>query len=146
MARCSVVLPSLNFLYQNNMITREQIEQALAQPNDLLKLDEIMPKYKRQFLKWYPDNMAIIQKFEKIAYFLKINGKREVYGARHIWEHIRWNTLLESKFDEYKLPSFACAPTSRVVMHFNEDLQDMFFTSVTNPAHPLYHKNVKEID
>ena len=45
------------------MITKEQIEQALAQPNDLLKLDEIMPKYKRQFLKWNPDNMPIIQKF-----------------------------------------------------------------------------------
>ncbi len=113
---------------------------------DPLHLDEILPKYRRQYLKWYPDNMAIIQQFERISYFLKENGKREIYGAAAVWEHIRWNTLLASKSDEYKLPAFACPPTSRVVMALNPNLDGMFLTAVTNKSHPRHRKNLKEID
>lgn len=127
-------------------ITTAMITEAVNKPGDPLRFDEVLPKFKYNYLAWYPENEHIIQRFEEISVFLKINGKRDFYGANAVWEHIRWRTLLESSWDEYKLPAFACPLTSRAVMALNPELENMFFTVVTNPDHPLHHSNRVEID
>ena len=118
-------------IYIDSSITASRIERLLEGNPGLL--NEVKPRVKKQFLGWYEDNMEIIQTFEFHALFLKHNGKRDIYGASAIWNHMRWNTLLTSKFDAYKLPAFACSCTARVVMALNEELEGMFRTCITNP-------------
>ena len=115
------------------MRTASDIQRILEQ--DPLLLDEVKPSIKKWFLKWYPDNMDIINAFEGHSIYLKRNGKRDIYGAPAVWEHMRWNTLLTSRYDEFKLPANAISCTSRVIMRINDELEGMFRTHITNPKY-----------
>ena len=106
------------------IITLQMITQLLADEPDFL--DEVKYHYRKQFLEWSPENMHVIEAFERYALELKHTGKREYYSIKAILERLRWHSLLEDSALEYKLNNNHTACIARILMRLNPELEGMF--------------------
>jgi len=102
-----------------NVITedRNKLEEALG---------GLAPSIIDKFSHWYPANMHIVNAFVECADMLRVEGRREYYSARAIFEHLRWNTLFEDTNTQFKLTDNICAPLVRMVMYLRPRFQGMF--------------------
>ena len=80
----------------------------------------------KKFKDWYPENMHIVNAFSDCADLLRIDGRREYYSARAIFEHLRWNTLFEDTDDKFKITDNICAPLARTLMSVRPRFNGMF--------------------
>jgi hypothetical protein len=108
------------------MITYQQVANLLMFYPEVL--DDIMPRYRKQFMEWWPTNMHVIEAFEKYAIQLKRSGKREYYSIKAILERLRWDSMLEDSALDYKLNNNHAACISRILMRLNPELDGMFLT------------------
>jgi hypothetical protein len=106
------------------IITLQMITQLLAdEPNFL---DEVKYLHRKAFIEWFPENMHVIEAFERYALELKHTGKREYYSIKAILERLRWHSLLEDSALEYKLNNNHAACIARILMRLNPELRGMF--------------------
>jgi len=106
------------------IITLQMITQLLAdEPNFL---DEVKYHHRKAFIEWFPENMHVIEAFERYALELKHTGKREYYSIKAILERLRWHSLLEDSALEYKLNNNHTACIARILMRLNPELNGMF--------------------
>lgn len=105
-------------------IGKQEIDQVMVEAELVLcgLSENIIDKFK----KWYPSNMDIVHAFVDLADLLRIDGKREYYSARAIFEHLRWNTLFEDTDTQFKITDNVCAPLVRMVMHLRPRFSGMF--------------------
>ncbi len=108
------------------MITYQQVANLLMFYPEVL--DDIVPRYRKQFMEWWPTNMHVIEAFEKYAIQLKRSGKREYYSIKAILERLRWDSMLEDSALDYKLNNNHAACISRILMRLNPELDGMFQT------------------
>ena len=106
------------------MITYQQVANLLMFYPEVL--DDIVPRYRKQFMEWWPTNMHVIEAFEKYAIQLKRSGKREYYSIKAILERLRWDSMLEDSALDYKLNNNHAACISRILMRLNPELDGMF--------------------
>lgn len=79
------------------------------------------------FKEWIQDNLHIYNEFERHAFHLKREGKRDFYSARAIMEQMRWETLFkEVGSADYKINNNSIPYLSRLVMLENLELDGMF--------------------
>ena len=108
------------------MITYQQVANLLMFYPEVF--DDIVPRYRKQFMEWWPTNMHVIEAFEKYAIQLKRSGKREYYSIKAILERLRWDSMLEDSALDYKLNNNHAACISRILMRLNPELDGMFQT------------------
>ena len=108
------------------MITYQQVANMLMFYPEVF--DDIVPRYRKQFMEWWPTNMHVIEAFEKYAIQLKRSGKREYYSIKAILERLRWDSMLEDSALDYKLNNNHAACISRILMRLNPELDGMFQT------------------
>ena len=106
------------------MITYQQVANMLMFYPEVF--DDIVPRYRKQFMEWWPTNMHVIEAFEKYAIQLKRSGKREYYSIKAILERLRWDSMLEDSALDYKLNNNHAACISRILMRLNPELDGMF--------------------
>ena len=106
------------------MITYPQVANMLMFYPEVF--DDIVPRYRKQFMEWWPTNMHVIEAFEKYAIQLKRSGKREYYSIKAILERLRWDSMLEDSALDYKLNNNHAACISRILMRLNPELDGMF--------------------
>ena len=98
-------------------------------------LSDLQPNIIAMFKAWYPSNMHIVSEFYKWSVHLRTHGKRENYSSQMIVHRIRWETALNSEFDNFKLNQNLGSALGRVVMKIDPQLKGMFRTkSVRCPA------------
>jgi len=81
--------------------------------------------FEPEFIFWLRQNWHIYIKFEKLARNIWRRGVRR-YGAKCIWEVLRYNTTILEKNSEFKLNnnrSYACA---RLFAELNPDKRTLF--------------------
>ena len=108
------------------MITYQQVANLLMFYPEVF--DDIVPRYRKQFMEWWPTNMHVIEAFERYAIELKRNGNREYYSIKAILERLRWDSMLEDSALDYKLNNNHAACISRILMRLNPELDGMFQT------------------
>lgn len=108
------------------MISYQQVATLLLFHPEVL--DDIVPKYRKQFMEWWPINMHVIEAFEKYALQLKRSGQREYYSIKAILERLRWDSMLEDSALDYKLNNNHVSCISRILMRLNPELDGMFKT------------------
>ena len=108
------------------MITYQQVANMLMFYPEVF--DDIVPRYRKQFMEWWPTNMHVIEAFERYAIELKRNGNREYYSIKAILERLRWDSMLEASALDYKLNNNHAACISRILMRLNPELDGMFQT------------------
>ena len=106
------------------MITYQKVANMLMFYPEVF--DDIVPRYRKQFMEWWPTNMHVIEAFEKYAIQLKRSGKREYYSIKAILERLRWDSMLEDSALDYKLNNNHAACISRILMRLNPELDGMF--------------------
>ena len=108
------------------MIIKKDIENIIERNPEVFEglKDEVIQK----FTDWYihPQNMTIINLFERETRRVKEFRKRDYFSARVIFEHIRWQTLAEDTDIEYKISNNVCSCIVRVVVFMNPDFEGMF--------------------
>tara|TARA_Y100001951_G_scaffold31361_1_gene24535 strand:- start:17 stop:613 length:597 start_codon:yes stop_codon:yes gene_type:complete len=98
-------------------------------------ISDLQPNIIAMFKAWYPSNMHIVSEFYKWSVHLRTHGKRENYSSQMIVHRIRWETALNSEFDNFKLNQNLGSALGRVVMKLDPQLKGMFRTkSVRCPA------------
>ncbi len=60
------------------------------------------PKLVRAFRQFHKDNPQVYALFRRFA-FEAINSGREHFGAKMIWERMRWYVRIETNSSDYKL-------------------------------------------
>lgn len=108
------------------MITYQQIANLLVFYPEIF--DEVKPRYRKQFMEWWPTNMHVIEAFERYAIQLRRSGKREYYSIKAILERLRWDSMLNDSALDYKLNNNHAACISRILMRLNPELDGMFQT------------------
>ena len=108
------------------MITYQQVARLLSFEPEIL--DEVKPRYRKQFMEWWPTNMHVIEAFERYAIQLRRSGKREYYSIKAILERLRWDSMLNDSALDYKLNNNHAACISRILMRLNPELDGMFQT------------------
>ena len=108
------------------MITYQQVANMLMFYPEVF--DDIVPRYRKQFMEWWPTNMHVIEAFERYAIQLRRSGKREYYSIKAILERLRWDSMLEDSALDYKLNNNHAACISRILMRLNPELDGMFQT------------------
>ena len=108
------------------MITYQQIANLLVFYPEIF--DEVKPRYRKQFMEWWPTNMHVIEAFERYAIQLRRSGKREYYSIKAILERLRWDSMLNDSALDYKLNNNHAACISRILMRLNPELDGMFKT------------------
>lgn len=108
------------------MITYQQIANLLVFYPEIF--DDIVPRYRKQFMEWWPTNMHVIEAFERYAIQLRRSGKREYYSIKAILERLRWDSMLNDSALDYKLNNNHAACISRILMRLNPELDGMFKT------------------
>ena len=107
------------------MINIGDIERVIQQHPEVF--NGLKHRVKKDFEEWYPDNMHVIEAFEKEALYLKKYGKRERYSVYTIREKLRWDSLLsENSPEDYKLNNNYSPCIARILMHVNPVMQGMF--------------------
>ena len=107
------------------MINKEDIARIIKQHPEIF--DGLKYRVKKNFEKWYPDNMHVIDAFEKEALYLKKYGKRERYSVYTIREKLRWDSLIsENSSEDYKLNNNYSPCIARIIMHMNPVMEGMF--------------------
>ncbi len=119
------------------MITYQQIANLLVFYPEIF--DDIVPRYRKQFMEWWPTNMHVIEAFERYAIQLRRSGKREYYSIKAILERLRWDSMLNDSALDYKLNNNHAACISRILMRLNPELDGMFKTR------SMVKKDVEEI-
>ena len=119
------------------MITYQQIANLLVFYPEIF--DEVKPRYRKQFMEWWPTNMHVIEAFERYAIQLRRSGKREYYSIKAILERLRWDSMLNDSALDYKLNNNRAACISRILMRLNPELDGMFKTR------SMVKKDVEEI-
>jgi len=108
------------------MIQTEDIGNIIERNPEVFEglKDEVIQK----FSDWYihPQNMTIINLFERETRRVKEFRKRDYFSARVIFEHIRWQTLAEDTNIEYKISNNVCSCIVRIVVFMNPDFEGMF--------------------
>ena len=89
-------------------------------------LNDLKPNIKAMFMAWYPTNMDIVYEFYNQSLYLKTNGRREHYSSQMIVHKIRWDSALNSDFDQYKLNQNIGSALGRVIMKLDLRLKGMF--------------------
>ena len=107
------------------MILREDVDKAVQDPDVLLGVAYNM---RENFIKWYPhpQNMEVINEFERHTRYVKELKKRDYFSARAILHHIRWQTLIEDTVEDYKISNDVCSSIVRVVVHLFPEFEGMF--------------------
>ena len=118
------------------MITYQQVANMLMFYPEVF--DDIVPRYRKQFMEWWPTNMHVIEAFERYAIQLRRSGKREYYSIKAILERLRWDSMLEDSALDYKLNNNHAACISRILMRLNPELDGMFqLRSQVKPRHEV---------
>lgn len=118
------------------MITYQQIANLLVFYPEIF--DDIVPRYRKQFMEWWPTNMHVIEAFERYAIQLRRSGKREYYSIKAILERLRWDSMLNDSALDYKLNNNHAACISRILMRLNPELDGMFqLRSQVKPKHEV---------
>lgn len=112
------------YSYDYPQLASERIDKALSEFPDMLH--DIKPNIRKKFRDWYPENMHMVNAFIEVADLLRVEGKREYYSARAIFEHLRWNTLFKDTDSDFKVTDNVCAPLIRVIMCLEPRFQGMF--------------------
>jgi len=89
-------------------------------------LSDLRPKIQAMFRAWYPTNMHIIQAFWDWSIYLKLRGKRDYYSSQMIIHKLRWESAINSEFDQYKINQNLGSALGRVVMALDSRLEGMF--------------------
>ena len=79
-----------------------------------------------QFKSWVQMNEHVLQAFEKYAIDLKRRGNRENYSINCIIQRLRWDELLRSEGEKWKLNNNYCPVIARILMALNAELRNMF--------------------
>ena len=109
--------------YENEMINKHNISEVLK---DDETLKGINMNQRTIFFNWYPNNIHIINEFEKITRFLHEKTFRKYYSARAIFEHMRWNSMISDNNMEFKLSDNVCSSVVRVVVKLFPEYKNMF--------------------
>ena len=89
-------------------------------------MSDLRPKIQALFLAWYPTNMHIVQAFFDWSMYLKVKGKRDYYSSQMIVHKLRWESAINSDFDQYKINQNLGSALGRVVMALDPRLEGMF--------------------
>ena len=84
------------------------------------------------------DNLHILLTFQKHAITLRNRGRKEMYGANMIVEHMRWEEEIAQAGEGLKISAFISPYLSRLTMLGNPELMGMFRTvpEMPNPYAP----------
>lgn len=80
------------------------------------------------FKDWLTKNIHVFNEFERYAVDLKTNGRKDKYSARAIIQRLRWDTYFQENDSEWKISNTSTPYMSRLVMHINPFLNEMFRT------------------
>ena len=89
-------------------------------------LTDLRPNIEAMFRAWYPSNMHIVYEFYNQSLYLMTNGKRKHYSSQMIVHKLRWESALNSEFDQYKINQNIGSALGRVVMALDPRLDGMF--------------------
>ena len=89
-------------------------------------LSDLRPNIEAMFRAWYPTNMHIVYEFYNQSLYLKTHGKREHYSSQMIVHKLRWESALNSEFDQYKINQNIGSALGRIVMALDPRLEGMF--------------------
>ena len=89
-------------------------------------LSDLRPNIEAMFRAWYPTNMHIVYEFYNQSLYLMVNGKRKHYSSQMIVHKLRWESALNSEFDQYKINQNLGSALGRVIMALDPRLEGMF--------------------
>ena len=113
----------------DSFVSREKIDKLFKLERSLFSdnpLNDLRPNIEAMFRAWYPTNMHIVYEFYNQSLYLKTNGKREHYSSQMIVHKLRWESALNSEFDQYKINQNIGSALGRVVMALDPRLDGMF--------------------
>ena len=106
--------------------SRKRIDRLLSYSETDNPLSDLKPNIQAMFRAWYPSNMNIVYEFYNQSLYLKTNGRRDHYSSQMIVHKIRWDSALNSDFDQYKLNQNIGSALGRIVMKLDPRLEGMF--------------------
>lgn len=83
--------------------------------------------FRPDFGEWITEHWFIYEEFERRAFKLWKNGRRH-YGARSIWETMRYDSAIGELTGEWKLNDHRPPCLSRLVMLMNPQMRGFFET------------------
>lgn len=89
-------------------------------------------------LQWFKNwlaknNFHLLLAFQGYAFKLRIEGNREYYSARAIWQRMRWDTFFADTGSQYKLSDHATPYLARLIMLGDPALKKLFNIKNTTP-------------
>lgn len=94
--------------------------------------------FRSDFRNWLDENWHVWLEFKRRAMKLLDYGVKK-YGARTIWETMRWDSTIGELSGQWKLNNNAAPDLARLFNIENPDLNDLFETRVltANSRHQL---------
>ncbi len=89
-------------------------------------------KFEPKFASWLESNWRIFEEFERMSDLLRGKGIKH-YGAKSIWETIRFHTTLSEVASKFKLNNNWHAPCARLYVLINPE-RSGFFDFRSRPA------------
>ena len=83
--------------------------------------------FRSDFLKWLDENFHVYNEFERRAQTLHIRGRAH-YGARALWESMRFDSAIGELKGEFKLNDHRPPDVARLCMLANPPMKGMFET------------------
>ena len=99
------------------------VQEVMSKEETLLGVNYFV---RQKFIKWYPENMHIINNFYHHTRKLRNKQRRETYSAGMIWEVMRWHSTLEDTDTTYKISNDFCSSTVRVIVALFPEFDGMF--------------------
>ena len=115
----------------SSFVSRERIDKLFRYEDNFFSdnpLTDLRPNIEAMFRAWYPTNMHIVYEFYNQSLYLKTHGKRKHYSSQMIVHKLRWESALNSEFDQYKINQNIGSALGRVVMALDPRLEGMFRT------------------
>jgi len=91
-------------------------------------LGDLKPRIQALFRAWYHNNLHVIEAFWNVSRQLKKFGRRTKYSSQTIVHKLRWDSLIESDFDCYKINQNLGSALGRIIMEIDSELKGMFRT------------------
>lgn len=85
--------------------------------------------FRADFGRWLTQHWFIYEEFERRAFKLWKSGRRH-YGARSIWETMRYDSAIGELDGDFKLNDHRPPCLARLVMLMNPTMKDFFETRV----------------
>lgn len=86
---------------------------------------EQMPKVERAFRIFHRTNPHVLRSLIELTEELHRTGARRI-GMKMLFEVLRWQTMLATRGDDFKLNNNYCSYYARVLMHRRPEFRGMF--------------------